>query len=353
MFNLHDDLNAFFIEHIRLGKDRRHELAEFRDNSLSRLRSGLDKLGERRGEKYSYPAETRNQGGYAMHTLNKAADNNYDLDSALIFERSALPSSARAARERIRDAFVETGNQFKTPPEARENAVTIWYESGQHLDFAIYRRYTDALGREIIEHASGDEWRPRDPDAVTTWFKNLETKVSPAGSAATVEEKQFRKIVRFLKFFTKSRLDWRLPGGMIMSALAELVYEPHSTRDDASLLLTLEKLHNRLQFTTIVPGPLGGTDLTAKPSHKQEVEALRDELARIVPKMGQALRAANCTKDQARNAWRMLFNHEFWNAANAVKQEASMLKVASVAPVAGSFSFPDTARAPNKPLPFG
>lgn len=49
MFNLHDDLNKFYQEHVRLGKVRRNELATFRDNSLTRLESGLDKLGEKRG----------------------------------------------------------------------------------------------------------------------------------------------------------------------------------------------------------------------------------------------------------------------------------------------------------------
>lgn len=220
MYDLHKEINEFFQVDVRLGKVARDELANFRDNSLGRLNSGLDKLSDKRNTTYAYPSETRNQGGYAMRTLNQAHDNNYDIDVALIFEKEDLPASPKSARERIRDAFIETAGQFKEPPEARKNAVTIWYASGQHLDFAIYRCSSDAYDNEIIEHSSGDEWKPRDLDAMTTWFSNRVDALSPSSIyGATIEENQLRKIVRFTKFFAKSRTNWDLPGGMIMTTL--------------------------------------------------------------------------------------------------------------------------------------
>ena len=57
-----------------------------------------------------------------MDTLNQAVNNDYDIDVGLIFEANDLPDGAKAARERIRDAFIESGGQFKDPPNARSTA---------------------------------------------------------------------------------------------------------------------------------------------------------------------------------------------------------------------------------------
>jgi hypothetical protein len=34
-----------------------------------------------------------------------------------------------------------------------------------------------------------------------------------------VDDKQLRRVVRWLKMFSKSRSSWKLPGGLIISAL--------------------------------------------------------------------------------------------------------------------------------------
>lgn len=351
MYDLHKEINEFFQEDVRLGKMARNELANFRDNSLGRLNSGLDKLGNKRNTTYAYPSETRNQGGYAMRTLNQARDNDYDIDVALIFEKEDLPASPKSARERIRDAFIETAGQFKESPEARKNAVTIWYASGQHLDFAIYRCSSDAYDNEIIEHSSGDEWKPRDPDAMTTWFSDRVNALSPSSIyGATIEENQLRKIVRFAKFFAKSRTNWDLPGGMIMTTLIVESYRANMYRDDASLLQTFEALYNRLQVYTTVASPIDGSDLTASEKHKKQVENLKNSLGEFLPKLG-ILYSANCTREQARNAWRQFFNHEYWSADNDAALKSSLLMPATAAP-STAFTFPAVPRVPTKPQGF-
>lgn len=351
MYDLHEEMNEFFQKDVRLGKKARDELAKFRDNSLSRLNSGLDNLGDTKNATYACPSETRNQGGYAMHTLNQARDNDYDIDVGLIFEKEGLPASPKSARERIRDAFLETGGQFKEPPEARKNAVTIWYASGQHLDFAIYRYASDAYDNKIIEHASGDEWKARDPDAMTNWFSNKVSAQSPSlAFGATVEENQLRKIARFAKFFAKSRTNWDLPGGMIMTTLIVESYRTNMHGDDTSLLQTLEALYSRLQGYTTVASPIDGSDLTANEKHRKQVENLKDRLGEFLPKLG-ILYSANCTREQARNAWRQFFNHDYWTADNDVPLKSSLLMSATAAP-ATAFAFPAGPRMPTKPQGF-
>lgn len=351
MFNLHDDLDKFYQDHVRLGKVRRNELATFRDNSLTRLESGLDKLGEKRGRVYAYYADTRNQGGYAMDTLNQAANNDYDIDVGLIFEAGDLPDGAKAARERIRDAFIESGGQFKDPPNARSNAVTVWYASGQHLDFAIYRRSLRLDGSWLIEHASGDVWTPRDPDRMTNWFDERVRSRSPSGFGVTVASGQLRRIVRYLKYFARSRAQWRLPGGMILTTLTEECYQPHGHRDDVALRETLLAMARRLQAHRMVASPIDGSDLTAKDKRKREMDSLAAALFENVPKL-DILFDPSCTRQQARNAWRQIFNHAFWEASNDPASR-SMLRAATAAPASAAYVFPDHARAPTKPAGFG
>jgi hypothetical protein len=84
---------------------------------------------------------------------------------ALLFERSALPEDPRAARQRVADALCKRCTNFTPEPTARSNAVTVWYAEGYHIDFAVYRTYTDDFGQQKIEHAS-TEWKARDPQEI-------------------------------------------------------------------------------------------------------------------------------------------------------------------------------------------
>lgn len=342
MYNLHAELNTFYREHVRLGKKRRDDLAGFRDASLTRLNGGLDKLG------YARPKDYVNQGGYIMHTLNQADGNDYDIDVALIFEENALPAAPQAARQRVCKALRETGDQFNDPPTPRTNAVTVWYASGQHLDFAVFRRRVDAWGRTWLEHASGDEWKPRNPEGVTEWFtKEVAAKSPKPSPLVTVESEQLRRIVRFAKFLTRSRTGWLLPGGMIITTLVCLCYVPDAQRDDVALYRTLQSLRLGLSGGQRLFHPVDGSELTGKPKRLQEVANLKALLDDLMPKLA-ILEDPRCTRAQARNAWRQFFNHPFWNADN----DKSLLRPAAAA-AAPPFSFGSTPRVPTKDAGFG
>ena len=172
MFDLHETMNQFYKDHVRLDNDERNKLAGYRDTNLKRLKSGLDKLGEEHDTTYAYYQYYRNQGSYAMFTLNQHPDNEYDIDIAIVFKKEDLPSSALRARQRIGDAFKKVAGNFSQDPEVRPNAVTVWYGEGYHIDFAVYRMYEDMSDNTIIEHA-GPEWTERDPMGVTKWFKRF------------------------------------------------------------------------------------------------------------------------------------------------------------------------------------
>jgi Adenylyl/Guanylyl and SMODS C-terminal sensor domain len=331
MFDLSADLQTFYDEDVRLGVDRRARLAGHRDLNITRLKNGLDDLAEESKRPRPHPYDWKNQGGYAMHTLNQDPrdDNDYDIDVALLFERAALPEDPRNARQRIADALCKRCTNFTQEPTARTNAVTVWYAEGYHIDFAIFRTYTDEYGREKIEHASTD-WKARNPLDVNNWFLNAVNTKSPAiGMLTTVKPGQLRRIVRFLKWFTRSRPSWSLPGGLIVSTLVVECYRPDFQRDDLALYNTIVALRNRLAGYTRVDNPVDGSEFTANPEILNQIKRFKTQLDMAVGKLAP-LFVADCDRAKARGAWDWVFVHDFWGGKEVAKVALDETLAASV-----------------------
>ncbi|MBC8520440.1 MAG: hypothetical protein H8D26_00390 [Methanomicrobia archaeon] len=323
MFDMHETMNQFYKDYVRLNEEEKRKLAGYRDTNLKRLKFGLDKLGEENDTVYPYYQYYRNQGSYAMHTLNQHPENDYDIDIAIVFKKDDLLSSALDSRKRIADALKKGGGNFSKEPEARTNAVTVWYKEGYHIDFAIYREYENEYGITNVEHA-GPEWTPRDPMEITNWFNQRVKDKSPSKEyGATVKPDQMRRIVRLLKMFTKSQYSWRLPGGLIVSVLVDECYQPNQHRDDVSLYNTMVAIRNRLLFNTEVRNPVDSQQLlTDKMKHKKRVERLRERLNFVIPKL-DVLFENDCTESKARKAWNWVFNHTFWDEVIEETESAS------------------------------
>jgi hypothetical protein len=335
MFDLASEMFRFYDDEVRLKKPDRDELASYRDINLARLNSGLDALEEATGEAHPHYHSYRNQGSYAMLTLNKHADGDYDIDVGVLFRKDNLPDAPADARKRVRDALLKKCTNFSKEPEARTNAVTIWYAEGYHVDFAVYRVSTNFWGEAVVEHASGDDWKARDPDAVTSWFEKAVADKSPGseldnlfGIEVGVEPEQFRRVVALLKAFCKSRSGWSLPGGMIISALVAEAYRRNAGRDDIALHDTMVAVRNRLKISCAVPNPVDPSEeLTKKPRRLAQVERLLARLDKAADDLA-VLHEPDCTEKQARAAWKMVFNHPFWAP---VEEEAT--KHAGAAPL--------------------
>jgi hypothetical protein len=329
VFDASNELNTFYENHVRLGTKLRNDLAGYRDLNLQRITDGLKLLGDKNGVTYKTWVDYKNQGSYAMHTLNQCEHTDYDIDVAVIFEKDDLPANAADARMRVRDALQEKmkGTNFSKDPDARKNAVTVWYSDGYHIDFAVYRRRTNIFGNTVIEHAGGDEWTERDPMAYTNWFTGQVDSKSPPtmlqsalGMTVTVPKGQLRRIVRFVKAFARSRSAWALPGGIIITSLVCEVYKQHATRDDVALVDTLKALLARLKSSVQVENPVQpGVYFTSSDRRRREVERLRDELEAKLPSL-DVLYQADCTRKQAVGAWDAIFWHDFWSDA---KKEAA------------------------------
>lgn len=339
MYDVSSDLQVFYDNHVRLGAERRKALGDYRELNIGRLKGGLDDLAEETGRPYPHPYSTKNQGGYAMHTLNQdpAGDNGYDIDVALLFAKEDLPEDPLKARQRVCSALAKRCTNFTKEPEVRTNAITVWYAEGYHIDFAIYRTYTDIFGIEHVEHASTD-WKRRDPMEVNNWFaetvKALSPKADPImGYRPAVAEGQMRQIVRFVKWFCRSRSSWSLPGGMVVSALVSEVYRSDPYRDDRSLYETMVALHNSLKLSCRVWNPVDLTqELTGKEEVLHEVERLRDQLDMAIGKLAILFDQANCTRRKALSAWDWFFNHNFWTTDETARKSVSEDDAGAVVP---------------------
>jgi hypothetical protein len=325
MYDASSKLTKFYDDHVRLGVDRRAKLATHRDACLQRLQAGLAALAEEGARKAGKFNRSVSQGSYIMHTLNQQRDDDYDLDEGVIFKKDALPESALDARKRVEEALLKAGGNFSKPPEARANAVTVYYAEGHHIDLAVYREIDGPLG-SYLEHA-GPDWTKRDPSEVTEWFKQQVTAKEPWAlllDEKTVPDGQLRRVVRFVKAFAKSRSGWCLPGGMILTVLTAEVFVADFHRDDVALYKTLVALRNRLRSSITVHSPVDGSLLTHKPEREAEVRSLRDRLSENVPKLDVLLRD-DCTEAQALGAWNWIFKHQFWGDAkdDAEAQEES------------------------------
>jgi hypothetical protein len=316
MINFHKEMFDFYKEHVKLNQQQRALLADYREKNIERLKYGLASLG------YPQPMNTVNQGSYAMYTTNQHPGNNYDIDIAVIFKADGLPASAYDSRKRIESAMVVSRGNFSKQPEARTNAVTVWYKEGYHVDLAIHRLKETNWGEKIIEHA-GVDWQERDPNEITNWFAEEVRRKSPTSSNdGSVPKYQMRRIVQLIKFFTKSRESWNLPGGLIISVLVNECYVPHQFSDEESLLRTLDSIYNRLKISTEIYNPVYKDQaLTYKEEYQWQVNRLKDILEKALLYL-EPLYSNEIDKEISASVWNKFFNHPYWENLILQIQEA-------------------------------
>ncbi|MAS35505.1 MAG: hypothetical protein CL610_15950 [Anaerolineaceae bacterium] len=307
MYDLHNEMCTFYDRHVRLGDTEKKKLRGYRDANIDRLETGLKKLG------YKVPICTVGQGSYSMHTMVQHPDNDYDIDNAVVFDKDDLPSAPLDARKRVLAGVKEGGGNFKQPPEARTNAVTVWYAGGYHIDLPVYRRFFDMFGNEIIEHA-GCEWTRRDPAEINDWFKEQVAAQSPSpDNGASVEKGQMRRIVQLLKMFARSRASWALPGGLLISVLVSERYQSDCDRDDVALYNTMTAIRSRLQWNTEILNPVDlSLKLTDTTEHVNEVIRFKEKLGKALDWLEPVMKH-DCEELDAYKSWNQVFQHDYWS----------------------------------------
>ncbi|WP_234340317.1 nucleotide-binding domain-containing protein [Gorillibacterium timonense] len=306
---MHSKFKAFYQRNVVLSNKEKQSLFNKKNINVQRLKDGLKEYNEEKGTDYKLAETPIVQGSVAMSTVVQNEDNDYDIDVAIVFDKSNLPDGTTATKNIIVNALKKKCSQFNVEPEAKTNCVRIVYAENYHIDFAIYRRYVDEDGNYKYEHC-GSEWRERDPRKITKWFLDQNKG----------REYKLREVVRLIKMFSKSRSAWaNMPGGLIQSVLVDEKFQS-CDRADERFYHTMVAIRDRLADHKEVYNPADPTKslkLVSSDSVKMEnlYNRLKDKLGKL-----DILFDSDCTYNQAIEAWEEFFNHSYWTDLKQVER---------------------------------
>jgi hypothetical protein len=353
MFDCAKDVLAYHDDEVTLPQAEQRNMRERRDANRDRLKKGLKDKGK------PAPREFASQGSYAMKTMVRHPENDYDIDDGVYFNKAALVGergaemTALQARQMVRDA-VDDGS-FKTPPEVRKNCVRVFYTAGYCVDLPVYRRITtkDAFGNETHHHElASSDWKRSDARDVSKWFEDENTRQSPD----MANGRQLRRVVRKIKKYARSRESWssQILSGFGITKLVTECFRGNTAREDRALYDTMKAIRDRLNWNLVVVHPVTPSAFITNGNDDARARFLRSKLTEAID-MLSPLFETDCTRAKALKCWDKVYATSFFSDRDAglETKSASLLRHASVAPPASAFAFPNTARADDKPRGFG
>jgi hypothetical protein len=353
MFDCADDVLAHHDEKVTLPQAERSDMRGRRDANRDRLKRGL------KDKKKPAPREFVSQGSYAMKTMVRHPEKDYDIDDGVYFAKEVLlgdrgaEMSALQARQMVRDALDD--GSFKTPPEVRKNCVRVHYEAGFRVDVPVYRRVTtkDVWGNETYHYElASSEWKRSDARSVTEWFETENDRQSPD----TDNGRQLRRLVRQIKKYVRSRDSWKaaILSGFGITKLVTECFRGDASREDKALYYTMKAIRDRLNLSLVVAHPVTPNERITSGIDDARARFLRDRLTDAIEALAP-LFEYDCTRKRALKCWDKVFAITFFSDREeaSAKAAASLLRGASMAPAAAPFSFPNVPRRDDKPRGFG
>ena len=318
MYDVSKEFRKFYKNYVVLQSEKQQNLRDKKDLNIKRLEDGLVLYNEEKGTSYAI-AEKRVQGSMAMATVVQNDSNDYDIDVAIVFDRSNIGDlTPLQARRLVCNALEKKCGQFKVTPECKTNCVRVQYADGYHVDFAVYRRFKDDDTSEYsYEHSGGSNWTARDPAAITKWFQD---EVKEKGT-------ELRQVVRLSKMFCKSRSGWvNMPGGLIQSVLCNEVFATEYDRLDEIFYYTMINIRDRLEESTEVYNPTDSEiSLLSAQNHYDKMNNWLSRLSDKLEKLS-ILERDDCTYKEAVTAWETFFNHTFWTELTVSLCECSSIQ---------------------------
>lgn len=303
MFDFSKEISKFHANYVRLTNDQRADMKRRREVNLDRIRAGLAELNKPK------VAETINQGGYAQKTMTQPPESDqesrYDIDLGVVFEQDDAVG-ARTTRGWVCDAIAQKATNMKHDPASKKKCVRVVYADGYQCDFPVFRRAWTGLGWKY-ELSAGDDWDTSDPRAMNTWIESEVAAKSPEASGSY----QLRRMIRMGKFYTKThaaRLNRKLPGGLVATALFIEAYVPIEGRDDEAFRETLRAISYRSKYAPVYANGVQVSD--SKDTDRigrliEEADASVKELDNLNDDSTTELDAAKC--------WKKVFRHSFFD----------------------------------------
>ena len=330
MYSLGSDFSKFHRDYVKLSQGEINRLRSLKKLNLKRIEKGLEKYNEDQSKKLKI-IDTREQGSVSMNTIIQAEENDYDIDVAIIFEEEDLNQNAKYAKHEIFKAIEGEFGVFQEPVKEKTNCITVKYQNGYHLDYAIYRKKTAIYkGMSATYEHSGENWATRDPSAITNWFQE----------ANKVHEKQLRRIVQLLKSVCKKSA-MELPGGLILSVIVNDVLRISTIGvDKANLDVTMYKIVKYLATNPFLSRTI------QNPVHREQFlthnEAEKNKVGNFYKLMREKYEAIKELEDthyetklHAIQCWGKFFEHPYWDSL--LKKQKMSLDAFFQLPVRESF----------------
>ena len=113
-------------------------------------------------------------------------------------------------------------------------------------------------------------WTERDPRSINNWFHEQNN----------LYDDKLRKITRLIKYFSKTRKDWDICGGFIITilvneALANITLDVDI---DKLLLDVIKSIFNRINFNISVKNPTNNQELINDEKNKKRLKNLKQKL---------------------------------------------------------------------------
>lgn len=318
MYDLSSKFNTFYTSYVVLSQDEQNNLHNKKDLNIQRLKDGLKEYNTENNTSYTI-AETCVQGSVAMSTVVQNEDGDYDIDVAVVFDKSVLgDKGAQATRNLVANALKRKTKQFNAEPEVKTSCVRIKYEDGYHIDFAVYRRHYDSENECWIYEHAGSDWSVRELKGLTEWFKSQNND----------SDGKLRKIIRLSKMFCKSRKSWKnMPSGLLQTVLCDEKLQQSYERIDELFYYTMQEIVNRLETSTSVEAPVDdGRDLTPRDIDCKRMTNWKNRLKSKLEDL-EVLFSDECTKDDAIQAWYGFFNHDYWGGQVTVEKSYAIASV--------------------------
>jgi len=305
MFDCAKEVRAYHDQHVTLPKTEQDQMRDRRNSNRTRLRNGLVKARK------PAPLEFVKQGSYAMKTMIRDRNNDYDVDDGVYFAKENLVGergaemTALQARQMVRDA-VDDG-KFKQPPEVRPNCVRVFYEVGYHVDLPVYRRVVKStiFGDETYyELAASGGWKRSDARDVSDWYEDKRS--------SSADGQQLRRVNRDLKKYARSRSSWRsgILSGFGISVLVTECYR-QSGREDCALYDTMVSIRDLLKWNLQIAHPVTLGDYITSGSDDARARSFRDKLTEAIDTL-QPLFDSDCTREKALKCWDKVFSTTFF-----------------------------------------
>lgn len=310
MFDCSQEILSFHNNEVRLSQKELAEIRKRKDINRRRILRGLNYY------EHSTPYDFFSQGSYAMKTMIRHEENDYDIDDGVYFDKEQLSGprggemSALDARKMVWWAI--HSDNFNTPPDYLKNCVRVYFNEGYCIDVPVYRRVLafDSNGKETTEiQLASTTWKRSDPRKVTEWFENENNRQSPD----LKNGKQLRRICRLLKKFARSRGSWRgrIASGFVITKLTTECFHPTESRDDLAFYQTAINLYQRLHKDLTVCHPVITSEYLSHDKYDPQITFFRDKLYEALIRLSK-LNNLKQNETKTLRIWNRVFNTNYF-----------------------------------------